>query len=82
MVLSRYKWIGLLDVDEIIVPRKQSSLPEMINQIESEEEDDEGHTSWYFTVFYWLHHNHNLEFHIKVLFQCVLPGQHDRYEQS
>ena len=46
MAPSRYKWIGLLDVDEIIVPRKQNNLMEMMEEIEEEE----GFTSWYFKV--------------------------------
>ena len=49
---SRYKWIGLLDVDEVLVPRKLDSLAETMDVIESkDEEEDEGHTSWSFIVF-------------------------------
>ena len=47
----RYKWIGLLDVDEVIVPRKQNSLVEMMDEIESKEEV-KGFTSWYFKSFF------------------------------
>ena len=47
----RYKWIGLLDVDEVIVPRKQNSLTEMMDEIESKEEV-KGFTSWSFSSFF------------------------------
>ena len=42
-VPCRYKWIGLLDIDEVIVPRKLNSLAEMMDQIE---EEFESFTSW------------------------------------
>ena len=49
-VPSRYKWLGLLDIDEVIVPRKQNSLVEMMDEIESKEEV-KGFTSWSFISF-------------------------------
>ena len=38
--LLRYDWIALLDVDEVIVPRKHDSWAEMMDEVGS-----------YFTIF-------------------------------
>ena len=40
----------MLDIDEVIVPRKQNSLVEMMDEIESKEEV-KGFTSWSFISF-------------------------------
>ena len=34
--LHRYDWIALLDVDEVIVPRKHNSWAEMMDEVEDQ----------------------------------------------
>ena len=50
-IISRYDWIALLDVDEVIVPRKHKSWSKMMEEVNPQAKD---FSRWSFKNIYFL----------------------------
>ena len=50
-IINRYDWIALLDVDEVIVPRKHKSWSKMMEEVDPQAKD---FSRWSFKNIYFL----------------------------